>query len=78
MTVQCLVSSIDGVTNGGKISKEWVALILLPIINLASESYDRGKSIEDAREDKLSVSIGLVVGASIVSELNFCTRKYQH
>ena len=36
VTAEWLVDSIDGVTQGGAISQQWVGLILLPIVGNAA------------------------------------------
>ena len=43
MTAEFLVDSIDGVTDSTSLSKEWVGLILLPIVgNAAGEKNKEG------------------------------------
>jgi len=62
ITAEFLVSSIDGLTDGGKISKEWVGLILLPIVGNAAEHVT---AVTVSVKDKLDLSIGVAVGSSI-------------
>ena len=61
-----MVDSISGVTESGRISKEWVGLILLPIVGNAAEHVT---AVTVAYKDKLNLSIGVAVGSSIVSLL---------
>ena len=60
------MDSISGVTESGRISKEWVGLILLPIVGNAAEHVT---AVTVAYKDKLNLSIGVAVGSSIVSLL---------
>ena len=60
------MDSISGVTESGRISKEWVGLILLPIVENAAEHVT---AVTVAYKDKLNLSIGVAVGSSIVSLL---------
>lgn len=39
LTAECLVDSIDGLTESGGISKEFVGLILLPIVGNAAGMF---------------------------------------
>ncbi|GAB1522949.1 hypothetical protein RhiTH_006077 [Rhizoctonia solani] len=61
-TAEYLVDSIDGVTEGGAISKEFVGLILLPIVGNAAEHVT---AVTVSVKDKLDLSIGVAVGSSI-------------
>ena len=58
------MDSINGVTETGNISKEWVGLILLPIVGNAAEHVT---AVTVAYKDKLNLSLGVAVGSSIVS-----------
>ncbi|PAV16682.1 Calcium proton exchanger [Pyrrhoderma noxium] len=63
VTAEWLVDSIDGVTSSGSgISKEWVGLILLPIVGNAAEHVT---AVTVSVKDKLTLSIGVAVGSSI-------------
>ncbi|KAH8109579.1 calcium/proton exchanger [Phellopilus nigrolimitatus] len=63
VTAEFLVSSIDGVTSGSSgLSKEWVGLILLPIVGNAAEHVT---AVTVSVKDKLTLSIGVAVGSSI-------------
>ncbi|KAG8731841.1 hypothetical protein FRC11_002022 [Ceratobasidium sp. 423] len=61
-TAEYLVDSIDGLTNTGSISKEFVGLILLPIVGNAAEHVT---AVTVSVKDKLDLSIGVAVGSSI-------------
>lgn len=58
------MDSIDGMTSGGVISKEFVGVILLPIVGNAAE---HATAVTVSVKDKLTLSIGVAVGSSIVS-----------
>ncbi|KAG9081282.1 hypothetical protein FRC06_005671, partial [Ceratobasidium sp. 370] len=61
-TAEFLVDSIDGLTAKGGISKEFVGLILLPIVGNAAEHVT---AVTVSVKDKLDLSIGVAVGSSI-------------
>lgn len=61
-TAEYLVDSIDGLTATGAISKEFVGLILLPIVGNAAEHVT---AVTVSVKDKLDLSIGVAVGSSI-------------
>ncbi|TDL25504.1 calcium/proton exchanger [Rickenella mellea] len=63
VTAEFLVDSINGVTSGSSaLSKEWVGLILLPIVGNAAEHVT---AVTVSVKDKLTLSIGVAVGSSI-------------
>ncbi|PCH42265.1 calcium/proton exchanger [Wolfiporia cocos MD-104 SS10] len=62
VTAEWLVDSIDGLTSTGKISKEFVGLILLPIVGNAAEHVT---AVTVSVKDKLTLSLGVAVGSSI-------------
>lgn len=62
VTAEFLVDSIDGMTAGGVISKEFVGVILLPIVGNAAE---HATAVTVSVKDKLTLSIGVAVGSSI-------------
>jgi len=62
VTAEWLVNSIDGLTASGAISKEFVGLILLPIVGNAAEHVT---AVTVSVKDKLNLSIGVAVGSSI-------------
>ncbi|KDQ57174.1 hypothetical protein JAAARDRAFT_194344 [Jaapia argillacea MUCL 33604] len=62
ITAEWLVDSIDGLTASGKISKEFVGIILLPIVGNAAEHVT---AVSVSVKDKLTLSIGVAVGSSI-------------
>jgi Ca2+:H+ antiporter len=64
ITAEFLVDSIDGLVEHGGISKEFVGLILLPIVGNAAEHVT---AVTVSVKDKLNLSLGVAVGSSIVS-----------
>ena len=64
VTAEWLVDSIDGLASGGGISKEFIGLILLPIVGNAAEHVT---AVTVSIKDKLTLSLGVAVGSSIVS-----------
>ncbi|TFY53839.1 hypothetical protein EVJ58_g9216 [Rhodofomes roseus] len=62
VTAEWLVDSIDGLTDSGHIQKEWVGLILLPIVGNAAEHVT---AVTVSVKDKLTLSLGVAVGSSI-------------
>ena len=66
VTAEWLVDSIDGLASGGGISKEFIGLILLPIVGNAAEHVT---AVTVSVKDKLTLSLGVAVGSSIVSPL---------
>jgi len=62
VTAEWLVGSIDGLTASGAISKEFVGLILLPIVGNAAEHVT---AVMVSVKDKLTLSLGVAVGSSI-------------
>jgi Ca2+:H+ antiporter len=64
VTAEFLVDSIDGLTESGWISKEFVGLILLPIVGNAAEHVT---AVTSSVKDKLTLSLNVAVGSSIVS-----------
>lgn len=65
-TAEWLVASIDGMTSSGAIGKEFVGLILLPIVGNAAE---HATAVTVSVKDKLTLSISVAIGSSIVSSL---------
>ncbi|KZO95109.1 hypothetical protein CALVIDRAFT_555822 [Calocera viscosa TUFC12733] len=66
-TSNFLVSSFDGVTASGKISKQFIGLILLPIAGNAAEHVT---AVTVAIKDKLDMSVAVAVGSAIqISQL---------
>jgi Ca2+:H+ antiporter len=66
VTAEFLVDSIDGLTSSGSINKEFVGVILLPIVGNAAEHVT---AVTVSVKDKLTLSLGVAVGSSIVSSL---------
>ena len=73
VTAEWLVDSIDGLASGGAISKEFIGLILLPIVGNAAEHVT---AVTVSVKDKLTLSLGVAVGSSIVS--SFSTPQLRH
>ncbi|KAJ6571482.1 Sodium/calcium exchanger protein-domain-containing protein [Mycena capillaripes] len=61
-TAEVLVLSINGLTASGVISKEFVGIILLPIVGNAAEHVS---AISVSVKDKLTLSMSVAVGSSI-------------
>ncbi|OAX33116.1 calcium/proton exchanger [Rhizopogon vinicolor AM-OR11-026] len=62
VTAEFLVDSIDGLTATGSISKEFVGVILLPIVGNAAEHVT---AVTSSVKDKLTLSLSVAVGSSI-------------
>lgn len=62
VTAEWLVDSIDGLAATGGISKEFIGLILLPIVGNAAEHVT---AVTVSVKDKLTLSLGVAVGSSI-------------
>lgn len=62
VTAEFLVDSIDGLTSSGLINKEFVGIILLPIVSNAAEHVT---AVTVSVKDKLTLSLSVTVGASI-------------
>ncbi|OBZ72492.1 Vacuolar calcium ion transporter [Grifola frondosa] len=62
VTAEWLVDSINGLTESGHISREFVGLILLPIVGNAAEHVT---AVTVSVKDKLTLSLGVAVGSSI-------------
>lgn len=71
VTAEWLVDSIDGLVSGGVISKEFIGLILLPIVGNVAEHIS---AVTESVKDKLSLSLAVAVGSSIVSFLPSSTQ----
>ncbi len=57
-----MVSSIHGLTEGGKVSTTFVGLILLPIVGNAAE---HATAVTVAMKDKMDLAIGVAIGSSM-------------
>ncbi|KAF7312323.1 hypothetical protein MIND_00245400 [Mycena indigotica] len=62
VTAEWLVDSINGLVSGGAITKEFVGVILLPIVGNAAEHVT---AVSVSVKDKLTLSLGVAVGSSI-------------
>lgn len=62
LNAEYLVDSIDAITCGGGISKNFVGLILLPIVGNAAE---HATAVTVAIKDKMDLAIGVAVGSSM-------------
>ena len=67
ITAECLIDSIDAVVSdslfGSGLSKEWVGLILIPVVGKAAEAVT---TIAVSVEDKVQMSLSVAVGAGVV------------
>ncbi|KAF9450331.1 calcium/proton exchanger [Macrolepiota fuliginosa MF-IS2] len=62
VTAEWLVDSIDGLTDKGVISKEFVGIILLPIVGNAAEHVT---AVTVSVKDKLNLSLSVAAGSSL-------------
>lgn len=62
LTAECLVDSIDGLTESTNVSREFVGLILLPVIGNAVEHIT---AVTVSLKDRLNLSMSIAVGSSI-------------
>lgn len=62
ITAEWLVDSIDGLTSSGNISREFVALILLPLVGNAAGHVT---AVTVSVKNKLDLAIEVAVGSSI-------------
>ncbi|EPT00708.1 hypothetical protein FOMPIDRAFT_150496 [Fomitopsis schrenkii] len=62
VTAEWLVGSINGLTDSGHIKKQWVGLILLPIVSNAAE---HATAVSVSVKDKLTLSLSVAIGAGI-------------
>ncbi|KAI0360143.1 calcium/proton exchanger [Trametes cingulata] len=62
VTAEFLVDSINGIVEGGSINREFIGLILLPIVGNAAEHVT---AVTVSVKDKLTLSLGVAVGSSI-------------
>ncbi|KAJ3754380.1 calcium proton exchanger [Lentinula raphanica] len=62
VTAEWLVDSIDGLTDTGTISQEFVGIILLPIVGNAAEHVT---AVTVSVKDKLTLSLGVAVGSTL-------------
>ena len=64
VTAEWFLDSINGLANGGGISKQFIGLILIPIVGNAAEC---AASVTASTKDNLTLSLGVAVGSSVVS-----------
>ncbi|KAF8738107.1 hypothetical protein AX14_011867 [Amanita brunnescens Koide BX004] len=62
VTAEWLVDSISGLASTGKIQREFIGVILLPIVGNAAEHVT---AVTVSVKDKLNLSLGVAVGSSI-------------
>lgn len=62
VTAEFLIGSIDGLTTDGGISREFVALILLPLVGNAAEHVT---AVTVSVKDKIDLSLTIAIGSSI-------------
>ena len=66
------MKSIDGVVDSTSLTKEWIGLILLPLVSPANAA-ELLIAVPDSLEDKLKLTINAAVGSCIVcSFVVFC------
>ena len=66
VTAEWFLDSINGLANGGGISKQFIGLILIPIVGNAAEC---AATVTASTKDKLTLSLGVAIGSSVVSSL---------
>ncbi|KAF9790813.1 Calcium/proton exchanger [Thelephora terrestris] len=69
VTTESLVDSIDGLASSGKISEEFIGLILLPFVRLVGNPTEHVTAVTVSMKDKLSLSLGVAVGSSLQTAL---------
>jgi Ca2+:H+ antiporter len=62
ITAECLVDSIDGMTEHTNISREFIGMILLPVIG---NSVEHITAVTVSLKDRLNLSLSIAVGSSI-------------
>ncbi|KAK4050255.1 hypothetical protein OIV83_003576 [Microbotryomycetes sp. JL201] len=62
VTAEALVGAIDGLASTGSISKEFIGLILLPLVGNAAEHVT---AVTVAAKNKLDLSMSVAIGSSI-------------
>jgi len=62
LTAECLVDSIDGMTERTNVSREWIGLIVLPVIGNAVEHVT---AVTVSLKDRLNLSLSIAVGSSV-------------
>ncbi|KAL7419188.1 hypothetical protein Q5752_006025 [Cryptotrichosporon argae] len=62
VTAECLVSSIDGLTEASGVTREFVGLVLLPVVGNAVEHVT---AVTVSVKDKLDLSLSIAVGSSV-------------
>jgi len=66
VTAEFLVDSFTGLTDSGHISKEFIGIILLPIVGNAAEHVtEHVNAVTSSARDKLTHSLSVAVGSSI-------------
>ncbi|KAK0500547.1 hypothetical protein EDD18DRAFT_832721 [Armillaria luteobubalina] len=67
VTVKWLVDSVDGLTQNRHISKEFIGVIILPLV---CRTPDGATIVTPSVKDKQNLSIGITVGSSIQLDLS--------
>lgn len=62
LTAECLVHSIDGLTERTNVSREFVGLILLPVVG---NSVEHITAVTVSLKDRLNLSLSIAVGSSV-------------
>lgn len=74
VSAEFLVSSIDGVATKSHMSKEFIGLVLLPIVGNVAEHWT---AVSAASKDMVTLSVSVAIGSSIVSFSPFPARQGQ-
>lgn len=62
LTAECLVDSIDGLTEHTSVSREFIGLIVLPVVGNAVEHIT---AVTVSLKDRLNLSLSIAVGSSV-------------
>ena len=71
ITAEWFLDSINGLASSGGISKQFIGLILIPVVGNAAEC---AATMVASKKDKLTLSLGLAIGSSVVSGIVPLTR----
>ncbi|CAK9779359.1 hypothetical protein CC85DRAFT_313933 [Cutaneotrichosporon oleaginosum] len=62
VTAECLVASIDGLTDNTGVSREFIGMIVLPVVGNAVEHIT---AVTVSLKDRLNLSLSIAVGSSV-------------
>ncbi|KAL1407090.1 hypothetical protein Q8F55_006503 [Vanrija albida] len=62
LTAECLVHSIDGLTERTSVSREFIGLILIPVVG---NSVEHITAVTVSLKDRLNLSLSIAVGSSV-------------